>query len=70
MDKVQKGVRLPADVNAQVEAYATEHNISESDAMRRLLLYGLERENGTCDCADELARIEEAVTQPFWRRLF
>lgn len=67
-DKVQKGVRLPADLAQRVEQYASDHEISESDALRRLVLYGLEREENGYH--ETLLRIEEEVSTPWWHRLF
>jgi len=40
-EKVHKGARIPADLADGIEQYAEMRDISESDAMRRLLLNGL-----------------------------
>lgn len=67
-DKVNKSVRLPADLARRVERYAEDREISESDALRRLVLYGLEREENGYH--ETLIEIEKAVTTPGWKRLF
>lgn len=65
--KVTKSVRIPNDIAQRVEEYAEEHDITESDALRRLILYGLEREENGYH--ETLVRIKEEVTTPWWKRL-
>lgn len=67
-DKVNKSVRLPSDLARRVERYAEDRNISESDALRRLVLYGLEREENGYH--ETLCKIEDTVSTPVWKRLF
>lgn len=63
--KEQKGARFPADLCREVEKYAEEKDISESDAIRRLVRDGLRYQ----DLDDRLSRIEQECT-PFWRGWF
>jgi hypothetical protein len=44
MGKIQKATRLPKDQADRVERYADQHDISEADALRRLIRVGLEEE--------------------------
>jgi hypothetical protein len=44
MGKIQKATRLPKDQADRVQAYADRHEISEADALRRLIRVGLEEE--------------------------
>lgn len=59
--------RLPEDVAERVERYAEERGISQSEAVRRLIVTGLESER----LEDRVAEIEERVDRledrPFWR---
>jgi len=43
-DKEMVGVRLPADTLRRVERYAEEHDISKSDALRRMIEKGVDLE--------------------------
>jgi hypothetical protein len=46
MGKVQKATRLPKDQAERVEEYAEERDITEADALRRLVRIGLDEEEG------------------------
>jgi len=61
--------RLPEDVAARVEQYAEERNISQSEAVRRLLIAGLEREQLEDEIVDLRRRVQR-LERPFWERLF
>jgi hypothetical protein len=43
-EKVPKSTRLPKDEAELVEAYADEHELTEADALRRLIRSGLEEQ--------------------------
>jgi len=43
-EKVPKSTRLPKDEAELVEAYAEEHELTEADALRRLIRTGLEEQ--------------------------
>jgi hypothetical protein len=43
-EKVPKSTRLPKDEAELVEAYADEHELTEADALRRLIRTGLEEQ--------------------------
>ena len=43
-EKVPKSTRLPKDEAELIEAYAEEHELTEADALRRLIRSGLENE--------------------------
>jgi len=43
-EKETVGVRLPADTLGRVEQYADEHDLSKSDALRRMIQKGLDLE--------------------------
>lgn len=43
-EKVPKSTRLPKDEADLVKAYAEEHELTEADALRRLIRSGLENE--------------------------
>jgi len=43
-EKVPKSTRLPKDEADLLEAYAEEHELTEADALRRLIRSGLENE--------------------------
>jgi hypothetical protein len=43
-NKEMVGVRLPADTLAQVEQYAEDHDLSKSDALRRMIEKGVDLE--------------------------
>lgn len=47
MGKIQKATRLPKDEADRVAEYADEREISEADALRRLIRAGLEAEQNT-----------------------
>lgn len=49
MAKIQKATRLPKDQADQVEEYAEQQEISEADALRRLIRTGLDVEGFTDD---------------------
>jgi len=44
-DKEMVGVRLPQDTHRQVEEYAEDHDLSKSDALRRMIEKGIELES-------------------------
>lgn len=44
-DKEMVGVRLPKDTHRQVEEYAENHDLSKSDALRRMIEKGVELES-------------------------
>jgi predicted DNA-binding protein len=44
-DKEMVGVRLPADTLRRVEQYAEDHDLSKSDALRRMIQKGVELED-------------------------
>lgn len=43
-DKEMVGVRLPKDTHRQVEEYAEDHDLSKSDALRRMIEKGIDLE--------------------------
>jgi Flp pilus assembly protein TadB len=44
MGKIQKATRLPKDQADRVEEFAERHELTEADALRRLIRTGLEEE--------------------------
>lgn len=66
-EKTVKSVRLSADVAREVEEYAEKRDLSESDALRRLVEQGLaggELEERLVDVERRLEHLE----RPFWER--
>lgn len=71
-DKRTKSVRLPADLADEIEDRATENDVSESDVLRRVIERGLredERDKELAELRQRLARIEERLREPLWKRL-
>jgi hypothetical protein len=66
--KVSKSVRVPADTADQIERYAEERGISESDALRRFLERGVHLSDEVREVSERLEQVEEQ-TRPWWRRL-
>lgn len=60
-------VRLPDDVAARVEEIAEQRGVSKSEAMRRLVVAGLERDRLE-ERVDHLEGRIERLEEPFWRR--
>lgn len=65
MDSVSS--RLPEDVAARVEEYAEQRGISQSEAVRRLIVAGLGQDEIEGRLRDVEERVEE-LEQPFWKR--
>lgn len=63
-------MRLQNDLAEQVEKVADERDISESDALRRLVERGVEYESRLSEMHAQLDRIEKEVNAPLWRRWF
>jgi predicted transcriptional regulator len=70
MAKKAFSVRLQNDLAEQVEKVADERDISESDALRRLVERGVEYEFRLSEMDTQLDRIEKEVNAPLWRRWF
>lgn len=78
-DKEMVGVRLPKDTHRQIEQYADEHDLSKSDALRRMIEKGVELESAglavaaatqtenSDDDPETLADGSGAVVRPFLR---
>jgi len=59
--------RLPEDVAERVERYAEERGISQSEAVRRLIVTGLESERLEDRLAEMEQRVDRLEDRPFWR---
>ena len=58
-DKEMVGVRLPADTLRRVEQYADDHDLSKSDALRRMIKKGVDLEEAGLTVAASQQKTEE-----------
>lgn len=77
MGKKAYSVRLQNDLAQEVERVAEENDISESDALRRLVRQGVsydkhlsEMDDQLDRMDDQLDRIETETQKPLWSRWF
>lgn len=64
-DKEMVGVRLPSDTLREVEQYAEEHDLSKSDALRRMVKNGVDLEKaGLTVAASQNEQTEETGKEP------
>lgn len=65
MPRPRYQTRLDADHAERVDDYATEHDISQSEAVRRLIVAGLDAETQPTieDIREDLQEIGEQVTE-------
>jgi hypothetical protein len=60
--KVTKAVRLPKDVAKRVDDYAETHEISEADALRRLIRSGLDSDGMLTTRNDSFLDLRSVLT--------